>query len=186
MLAFFIIGSVSTRYQFSVKEQMGVEQAKGGARGYLNVFSNGIVAAGAAVLWGISGDPLFSVLFVGSVATAAGDTLASEIGVIAGEPYLITNFSRVPPGTNGGVTALGEIMAFFGALLIAFLAFLIGVIPFTFVAASAVAGFVGTNIDSIIGAVFENRGVFGNAGTNFVATAGGGLCALLLSLPFTG
>ena len=129
---------------------------------------------------------LFAALFVGSVATAAADTLASEIGVIAGEPYLITDFSRVPPGTNGGVTVLGETVAFFGALILSLLACIMGVIPMAFVAAVTAGGFLGTNIDSVIGAVFENRGVIGNAGTNFVATAGGGLCALLLSLPVAG
>ena len=186
MLAFFIMGSVSTRYRFSEKERMGVEQAKGGARGYLNVFSNGIVSAAAAVLWGVSGDPLFAALFIGSVATAAADTLASEIGVTGGEPYLITTFSRVPAGTNGGVTILGETVGLLAALLISLLAYLMGVIPLPFIAACTLAGFAGTNIDSLIGALIENRGVFGNAGTNFVATAGGGLCAVLLALPFAG
>ncbi|MCG7854536.1 MAG: TIGR00297 family protein, partial [Methanoregulaceae archaeon] len=61
--------------------------------------------------------------------------------------------------------------------------YLIGVIPLPYIAAGTIAGFVGTNIDSLIGAAIENRGVFGNAGTNFVATTGGGLCALLLVLP---
>jgi uncharacterized protein (TIGR00297 family) len=186
MLAFFIMGSVSTRYRFSEKEQMGVEQAKGGARGYLNVFSNGIVSAAAAVLWGVSGDPLFAALFVGSVATAAADTLASEIGVTGGEPYLITTFSRVPAGTNGGVTILGETVAFLGALLISLFASFMGVIPLSFIAAGTIAGFIGTNLDSLIGALIENRGVFGNAGTNFVATAGGGFCALLIALLLAG
>jgi uncharacterized protein (TIGR00297 family) len=180
MLAFFIFGSVSTRYHFSDKERMGVEQAKGGARGYLNVFSNGAVGAAAAVLWGITGNPLFTALFIGSVATAAADTMASEIGVTGGEPYLITSLSRVPVGTNGGVTLLGELAAVIGAFLISVLAFLLGIIPLPFVAAGTLAGFIGTNIDSYIGAVFENRGVFGNAGTNFVATAGGGVAALLI------
>jgi uncharacterized protein (TIGR00297 family) len=180
MLAFFIFGSVSTRYHFTDKERMGVEQAKGGARGYMNVFSNGAVAAAAAVLWGTTGNPLFAALFVGSVATAAADTLASEIGVTGGEPYLITNLSRVPVGTNGGVTLLGEIAAVAGAFLISALAYLLGIIPLIFVPAGILAGFIGTTIDSYIGAVFENRGIFGNAGTNFVATGGGGLAALFM------
>jgi uncharacterized protein (TIGR00297 family) len=184
MLSFFILGSVSTRYRYTEKEQMGVEQTKGGARGYLNVFSNGTVSAAAAVLWGVTGNPLFSALFVGSVATAAADTMASEIGVTAGEPYLITTFSRVPPGTNGGVTILGELVALLGAFLISAIAFSLGVIPSSFILAGTLAGFIGTNIDSVIGAVLENRGVFGNAGTNFVATTAGGLCALLLVFPF--
>jgi uncharacterized protein (TIGR00297 family) len=181
MLAFFVFGSVSTRYRFLDKERMGVEQAKGGARGYLNVFSNGAVGAAAAVLWGISGNPLFSALFIGSVATAAADTMASEIGVTGGEPYMITTLRQVPVGTNGGVTILGELAAVIGAFLISVIAFLLGVIPPPFVAAGTIAGFLGTNIDSYIGALLENRGVFGNAGTNFLATAGGGLIALLLA-----
>jgi uncharacterized protein (TIGR00297 family) len=181
MLAFFIFGSVSTRYQFNDKERMGVEQAKGGARGYLNVFSNGAIGAAAAVLWGITGNPLFSALFIGSVATAAADTMASEIGVTGGEPYMITTLQRVPVGTNGGVTILGELAAVIGAFLISIIAHLLGVIPLPFVAAGIIAGFIGTNIDSYIGALIENRGVFGNAGTNFVATAGGGLIGFLLA-----
>jgi uncharacterized protein (TIGR00297 family) len=181
MLAFFIIGSVSTRYHFTDKERMGVDQAKGGARGYLNVFSNGAVAAAAAVLWGTTGNHLFAALFVGSVATAAADTMASEIGVTGGEPYLITNLSRVPVGTNGGVTVLGGLAAVLGALLISVLSYLLGIIPLAFIPAGILAGLIGTTIDSYIGAVIENRGVFGNAGTNFVATAGGGLAALLMA-----
>jgi len=180
MLAFFISGSVTTRYRFIEKERMGVEQAKGGARGYLNVFSNGAVAAAAAVMWGVSPDPLFAALFLGSVATAAADTMASEIGVTGGEPYLITTMARVPPGTNGGVTILGELVAVVGAFLISLIAFLFGIVPLPLVAIGTFAGFIGTNIDSVIGAVFENRGVFGNAGTNFVATAGGGLVAFVI------
>jgi uncharacterized membrane protein len=44
------------------------------------------------------------------------------------------------------------------------------------------AGFVGTNIDSLIGATLENRGFLGNAGTNLLATIGGGLFAVTLFL----
>jgi uncharacterized membrane protein len=46
------------------------------------------------------------------------------------------------------------------------------------------AGFIGTNIDSRIGATLENRGYFGNAGTNLLATIGGGVCAVALYLLF--
>jgi uncharacterized membrane protein len=45
-----------------------------------------------------------------------------------------------------------------------------------------IAGFVGTNIDSIVGATLENRGFLGNAGTNLLATIGGGLFAMAMFL----
>lgn len=44
------------------------------------------------------------------------------------------------------------------------------------------AGFVGTNIDSLVGATLENRGFLGNAGTNLLATIGGGVCAVVVFL----
>ena len=182
MLAFFILGSVSTRFRYDDKERMGVEQTHGGARGYLNVFSNGSISAAAAVLWGITGDPLCAALFVGSVATAAADTMASEIGVTGGEPYMITTLERVPAGTNGGITLMGEVVAVAGAFIVSVVSFLLGVIPLELVAVGTIAGFIGTNIDSLVGAVIENRGVFGNAGTNLAATAGGGVSALILAL----
>jgi uncharacterized protein (TIGR00297 family) len=79
------------------------------------------------------------------------------------------------------VTVLGETVAVAGAFIISVIAFLLGVIPLPVVAAGTLAGFIGTNIDSVVGAVLENKGVFGNAGTNLVATAGGGIFGLLLA-----
>jgi len=180
MLAFFILGSLATRYKFEYKRRIGVEQGRGGARGYRNVFANGIVAAAAAVLYGVFQQPIFVVMYVGCVATAAADTLASEIGVTGGIPYMITTLKKVPIGTNGGVTLVGESFALFGGLAVALVAFLLGVITLPMVAICTFAGFVGTNIDSLAGATIENRGIWGNAGTNLIATIGGGLVAMAL------
>jgi uncharacterized membrane protein len=44
------------------------------------------------------------------------------------------------------------------------------------------AGFIGTNIDSLVGATLENRGFLGNAGTNLLATIGGGVFAVMIFL----
>src|SRR5690606_12023277 len=108
MLAFFIIGAATTRYRYGDKERFGVAQEHGGVRGYFNVFANGIVATGAAILYGVTGHPCSVALFMGSVASAAADTTASEIGVTGKTPYLITTLRPVPRGTNGGVTLRGE------------------------------------------------------------------------------
>ena len=182
MLSFFILGSLATKYKFEYKKRIGVEQGRGGARGYRNVFSNGIVAAAAAVLFGVFQQPVFIVMYVGSVATAAADTLASEIGVTGGIPYMITTLKKVPVGTNGGVTMRGEAVAFLGGLIISLVALVLNVITLQMVVICTLAGFIGTNIDSLVGATLENQGFFGNAGTNLLATIGGGLCAVVLFL----
>jgi len=182
MLGFFILGSVCTRYKYEYKKRIGVEQGQSGARGYRNVFANGIFAAAAAVLYGVFAQPIFIVLYVGCVATAAADTMASEIGVTGGIPYMITTFEKVPIGTNGGITVTGELVAFLGGFLVSVVALALHVITPWMVIICTIAGFVGTNIDSLVGATLENRGFLGNAGTNLLATIGGGVFAVALYL----
>jgi uncharacterized protein (TIGR00297 family) len=89
---------------------------------------------------------------------------------------------QVPIGTNGGVTITGETVALLGGLAISLVAFFLGVITPWMVVVCTVAGFFGTNIDSLVGATIENRGIWGNAGTNLLATIGGGLFAMILFL----
>jgi uncharacterized protein (TIGR00297 family) len=180
MLTFYIIGVAATRYRFSDKERLGVAEAHGGVRGYFNVFSNGLVATGAAILYGITGHPIFVALFLGSVASAAAATAASEIGVTGKTPYLITSFKPVPRGTNGGVTLRGEAAAIIAAAFVATAAYLMGVADPWMVILTIIAGFVGTNVDSLVGATLENSGKIGNSGTNLTATFIGGISAMVL------
>jgi uncharacterized protein (TIGR00297 family) len=126
------------------------------------------------------------VMYVGCVASAAADTLASEIGVTGGIPRMITTFKQVPIGTNGGITVTGETVALLGGFGVSVVALLLQVITPQMMAICTLAGFVGTNIDSVIGATLENKGFLGNAGTNLLATLGGGLFAVILYLILVG
>ena len=184
MLTFFILGSLATKYKYAYKRRLGIEQGQGGARGYRNVFANGIAASAAAVLYGVFVRPEFIVIYVGCVATAAADTLASEIGVTGGTPYMITTLKQVPVGTNGGITLTGEVVALIGGFAVSTVALALNVITPEMAIICTVTGFIGTNIDSLVGATLENRGYLGNAGTNLIATIGGGIvaCALYLIL----
>ena len=182
ILVFFILGSAFTKFKYSEKEFLGVAQGKGGKRGYKNAFANVGVGVAAAILFGITGDMVYAAVFLGSVSTATADTLASEIGVTGGNPVMITTLKRCPPGTNGGVTLVGEAACVLGALIIAVLGFMLGVAPWYVCLISAAAGVVGTNLDSLYGALLENRGLFGNSGTNLLATFSGGIVSALLYL----
>ncbi len=184
MLTFFILGAGTTKFRFDKKKALGVAESHGGVRGYFNVFANGIVSLCGAILFGITKDPLFIALFLGSVACATSDTLASEVGVVGKTPRLITTFREVPRGTNGGVTLIGELAAISGAVIIAVVAYMLGVADLTLVAVTILSGFFGTNIDSLIGALYENKHVFGNAGTNFLATLSSGIFAVAVYFVF--
>ncbi len=181
MLAFLAIGSAATRYRFEAKAAEGVAESHGGVRGYMNVFANGIVGVAAAVLYGLSGgNPLALALFLGSVATAAADTMGGEIGMTSHEPVLITNLKPVPKGTNGGITLLGELAALCASAAIGLAALILRIGTPEAVLCAVIAGFIGSNIDSLVGALLENRGFIGNAGTNLLATLSGGVLAAAL------
>jgi uncharacterized protein (TIGR00297 family) len=182
VMLFFILGSLFTKFRYAEKEFLGVAEGKKGRRGYMNAFANAGVGVCGAVLYGITGDVIFIALFIGSIATATGDTLASEIGVTGGTPRMITTLRPVPPGTNGGVTGIGELASLFGASVICLLAFVLGVAPWYVCLIGVAAGFIGTNLDSLYGAVIENKGFIGNSGTNLLATLSGGILALLICL----
>lgn len=180
MLTFFILGTAFTKYKYEIKKRDGVAESKGGIRGFTNVFANGLTALCGAVLYGIYGEIAFVSLFVGSIAAATADTTASELGMLGKQPFLITTFKRVPKGTDGGVTLMGELLATLAAATIGITAYLLNIAPLIVIPVATIAGFVGTNVDSIVGATLERRGTIGNSGTNLFCTLSGGIAAIIL------
>jgi len=181
LLVFYLMGGGFTRYGYAKKEKLGIAQSHGGARGYKNVFSNSLVPLAMAVCYGIYGNDLFIYAFVGSVATANGDTLASEIGeTSSSRPRMITTLKVTEPGVDGGVTLLGEGASLIGALVIGILAAITGITGLLGVAIGTAAGFLGTNFDSLMGATLQNQGALSNNGVNLVATAFGALMGGML------
>ncbi|MCD6145410.1 MAG: TIGR00297 family protein [Methanosarcinales archaeon] len=185
LLTFYLLGGGFTKYKYGYKQSLGIAQGKGGARGYKNVFSNSLVAIVASIGYTIfpHAANIFLYIYLGSVATATGDTLASEIGTTyKGKPRMITTLKEVEPGVDGGVSSLGEIAAIFGSMVIALFALLVGVIEidqYCLLGMSiiTISGFVGTNIDSLLGATMQKRGILSNNGVNLAATIAGGVVA---------
>jgi uncharacterized protein (TIGR00297 family) len=188
LLTFFILGGGFTRYKYAYKESIGIAQAKNGIRSYENVFSNSMAALALAVAYGVFPEHSLPIIYayMGTVATATGDTLASEIGTTAkGRPRMITTLKLSEPGTDGAVSLLGELAAIFGSAVIGILAYVLGVsdnlILTVFI--TTAGGFFGTNIDSFLGATLQKSGVLSNSGVNLVATfAGAGISACLYLL----
>lgn len=180
LLTFFILGGMFTKYKYKLKESMGIAEGKGGVRTYENVFSNSTAALILAIAYGIY--PQYSELiifaYLGTVATAAGDTLASEIGTTAQQqPRMITTLKPVQTGVDGGVTLLGELSSIGGSAIIAIFAIMFAMVD-NFYAALVITvagGFLGTNIDSLLGATLQSRGLLTNSGVNFVATFAGAI-----------
>ena len=105
----------------------------------------------------------------------SADTLASELGVFY-KAYLITNMREVPSGTNGAISKMGEVYAFVGALspsIISTMIFLYGGVWESFsiyyVIFPTILGFLGCQIDSLLGATLERNGYVGKGTVNFMS-----------------
>lgn len=163
LLVFLMVSSYMTHYKYQVKRKKGFAQEKGGARGWPNVSANGAIAGLLALL--VSFFPREPVLaaFLGAVATANADTLATEIGLLSpSDPRLITNLRKiVPAGTSGGISILGELATLFGALVIGIAAGLLGMTgnqgwPLSvIIGTTMIAGLVGCAVDSVIGGTVQ-------------------------------
>jgi uncharacterized protein (TIGR00297 family) len=159
LLVLYFVSSVAlTRFRAAAKAaRTGAVVAKGGARDAVQVLANGGVFALAAVLWLVSGWEAWRALAAGSLAAAASDTWATEIGTLAGRaPRSIVSGREVPTGTSGGVSAPGIAAAIAGAAFVALAALALGW-PRGTAAAGFAGGIAGSTIDSLLGATVQVR-----------------------------
>ncbi len=172
IFAFLILGLIFTKYKHEYKKEMGIYE---GTRSVKNVISNGIVPFVMAAFGNYAG-------FIGSIAVATSDTLASEIGVVDKHPRLITTFKKVPPGTDGGISPLGTAAGIIGAGIIGIIAYLLGISadPFTALKIAVISGTFGCFVDSILGAVLESRNYLTNEHVNLLATVSGAILGILI------
>lgn len=172
LVSFMLIGYIATKLKYSEKKQLGIEEGGAGERGAGSVLANGLPAA----LFLFFASPIG---FLGSVATALSDTLASEIGTLAGKAKLITGFGNVKPGTDGGISPLGTLASCVGAFITASLAPLVGISAGGAFSAF-IGGVAGCNIDSLLGASLERKGVLDKNQVNFISAVLGGAISSFL------
>ncbi|XP_043349269.1 transmembrane protein 19 isoform X2 [Dermochelys coriacea] len=156
----------------------------GGQRNWVQVFCNGGVPTELALLYMIENGPgeipidfskqytasWMCLSLLGALACSAGDTWASEIGSVwsKSEPRLITTWEKVPVGTNGGVTLVGLISSLIGGMLVGVAYFITQLVfvsdldisapQWPLVVFGAMAGLLGSIIDSYLGATMQYTG----------------------------
>jgi uncharacterized protein (TIGR00297 family) len=155
LIVFFVTGSALSRRRPVPGE---VTASKGHRRDAAQVLANGGVAALAAQL-AARGHHRARGAVVGSLAAAAADTWASEIGVRSPmPPRSIVTGEVVLPGTSGGTTPLGWAAAAAGALAVGATMCAVGRQPRAWgstLARSIVGGLIGTLADSLAGATIQ-------------------------------
>mmetsp|Transcript_2640 Transcript_2640/g.7467 ORF Transcript_2640/g.7467 Transcript_2640/m.7467 type:complete len:245 (+) Transcript_2640:432-1166(+) len=103
--------------------------------------------------------------FLGHYACCCADTWASEVGILSSKPpRLVTTLKVVPPGTNGGVSALGLLASASGGLFMGVVFWLAGStsqsdsMAWRAVLLGLASGLLGSLIDSLLGATVQYSG----------------------------
>jgi uncharacterized protein (TIGR00297 family) len=170
ILAFFVVGgSLLTRLGYGRKRRSGTAEAAGGRRGARNALANCGVAVACALLYTLTSSDVLAAAFVAALGAAFADTAESEVGQIYGRaPRLITTLGKVLPGTDGAVSLAGTLAGIAAAALTAVLGLALGLIDDpTSMLLVALAAFLGTVVDSLVGALAPR---VGNELTNFLCT----------------
>jgi uncharacterized protein (TIGR00297 family) len=180
LFLFFVLGTACTKIGYGKKAILGIAQEKGGRRGARNAIAN----TGAGVLFAFLAiatphHTLFALALTAAFATAAADTVSSEIGQAFGRTtYLVTTFKRVPAGTNGAVSLEGTLAGVLASTVPAAFAAATSLISWPGAAVAVIAAFIGSTLESYLGATLERGHAIDNDVMNLTNTLAGGLAAI--------
>jgi uncharacterized protein (TIGR00297 family) len=189
LLALLLLTLAATRFGRARKETLGVAEGHQG-RTATQVAANLGIAVLAGIPLGLSAalklprgmnGHASQLALAAALAEAAADTLSSELGeVLGGEPRLLTNFRRVPAGSDGAISLAGTLAGIAGAIIVTVVAAFSLDFALTqgiIVASAAIAGLF---VDSLLGATLERRGFLNNDAVNFLSTLTSALLAAAL------
>lgn len=175
IIIFYQIGTKATKYKKAVKATMDSDAAESAVRGMSQVLACSIIAVCCALVhaWFYGAErsidfkaswneSCLACAIVSHYATCLGDTLASEIGMLSkSQPIFFWSLRKVPAGTNGGASVLGTAMSVIGGALIGIGAIILDMLsgletrPIAMILFSSSCGFVGSLLDSILGATVQ-------------------------------
>lgn len=180
--ALFLMATVATAQKSMVKEALGAAEKNQGQRTAGQVLANVGIAGLLGLLcffYPLKID-LFRLMLAASLASAAADTISSEMGTVYGKHfYNIINLKPDQKGLDGVISLEGTLFGLAASIVIASVyAFGFGwkIVFFWIV----IAGAIGNFADSILGATLERKGMLGNNAVNFLNTVVAALVALIL------
>ncbi|MDO4766262.1 MAG: DUF92 domain-containing protein [Eubacteriales bacterium] len=154
---FYLLGSSVSKVKNERKRNANRLQESTGARTWVQVVCNSLPAS--ILVWFsyfFPKYPIFALLAFAVFSAAAADTFSSELGTLSkAQVFDIITGKKVHRGLSGGVSFPGLIAGLVGSLLLSLFALpQFGLTGMIFVAA---IGFLGTLIDSVLGALFQRK-----------------------------
>lgn len=186
LIGFFAMGVLASAYKKKVKRNIKAGIPHSEERNVAQVLANGGITGILAVLAFMDAAhlALFVLLIAGSLASAAADTIASELGTVLGKRYVnVLSFRQEERGLDGVISLEGTVAGLLAAAMIA-------LIYSAFMGFSRdglyiiLAGALGNWMDSVLGASLQRRALLNNDTVNAANTLTGAIAALALKLIF--
>lgn len=168
IVTFFITSNVATKYKDDIKSKktklVKTQSSESiTKRTHVQVLCNSAVGSLLILisLFLPDNSQIYNLLTVGIITQytcVIADTWSSELGILStSNPYLITTFKQVPPGTNGGVSKAGLLAGSSGSFIISFISIMCLNVEekFSHLVYLTVIGFFGTLIDSLLGSILQ-------------------------------
>lgn len=186
LVVFAALGFVATMAGISKKKEKGLQEGTHGERTAKNVLGVALPCLLFAIVNILTHDEYHYLMIIGyisTIAVAAADTAASEIGTKDRRVYLITTFKRVEPGVDGGISPLGTIVSLLASIVVTLIGWT-AIFGFDYnidIIWPMLAGFIGCMLDSLFGATFETKGYMNKYVNNCSTGIIGGIIAIVLT-----
>ena len=186
LIVFTLLGFAATLVGLSRKKEKGLQEGTHGERSYKNVLGVGLPCCVFALINLFTQDAhyyLMTIGYISTIAVAAADTTASELGTKDSRVYLITTFKRVEPGTDGGISPFGTLVSLIGSIVVSFIGWIVinGSLNDIFILIPMAAGFIGCMLDSVVGATLETWGYVNKYGNNCITGIAGAAIGVLIA-----
>ena len=177
--AFFLLGTLSTRWRYGEKHRRGIAEPDSGARGAGRVLAKGSVGAALAVagLFDTFDPALTRAAFVGAFAAAAADTLGTEMGQVLGRrAFTVVPPAAAKPGTPGALSVAGCVAGLLGAAAVAGAGYGAGVLSPLSIPLVAAAGLLGSIVEAALSPMLRGS-PWRDLAANLLTTASGAAIA---------
>ena len=165
MISFFISSSIFSHFKKNRKQKYERINKKTGKRDFTQVIANGLPSLIFGLLYYVTKNHIYILGFTTALAAANADTWASEIGMLSkSNPVSIITWEPIEKGISGGISPLGTIASLLGAAFISIISVIgygivfgnNGNLVYIFLL-STLGGFLGSLIDSILGATIQAK-----------------------------
>ena len=185
LIVFTLLGFIATLVGLSKKKEKGLQEGTHGERSYKNVLGVALPCCVFALINITTQDAYYYYMMIGyisTIAVAAADTTASELGTKDSKVYLITTFKRVEPGTDGGISAFGTLVSLLASVAVTLIGWpVINQSIDIMILIPMAAGFIGCMLDSVVGATLETWGYVSKYGNNCITGIAGAAIGVLIA-----